>query len=70
MDLEEALEGQRKLTQFAADRQLVVQTGILEDDTDEWPPPVGRRAQVVHLGIAWLSEAGLATNRVEPVAVG
>ncbi|MDP8926651.1 MAG: helix-turn-helix domain-containing protein [Actinomycetota bacterium] len=70
VDLEEALEGQRKLTQFAADRQLVVQTGILEDDTDEWPPPLGRRAQVVHLGTAWLSEAGLATNRVEPVAVG
>ncbi len=70
VDLEEALEWQRKLTRFVADRQLVVQTGLLEEDTDEWPPPLGRRAQVVHSGTAWLSEAGLSTNRVEPVAEG
>ncbi len=43
VDLEEALERQRKLTRFVADRHLVVQTGILEEDTDEWPPPSGRR---------------------------
>jgi len=70
VDLEEALERQRKLTRFVADRQLVVQTAVLEEDTDEWPPPLGRRAQVVHSGTAWLSEAGLSTNRVEPVAEG
>jgi excisionase family DNA binding protein len=68
VDLEEALERQRKLTRFVANRHLVVQTGLLEEDTDEWPPPLGRRAQVVHSGTAWLSEAGLSTNRVEPVA--
>ncbi len=68
VNLEEVLELQRKLTRFVADRQLVVQTGLLEEDTDEWPPPLGRRAQVVHSGTAWLSEAGLLTNRVEPVA--
>ncbi len=70
VELEEALERQRELTRFVADRQLVVQTAILEEDTDEWPPPLGRRAQIVHSGTAWLSEAGLATNRVEPVAEG
>lgn len=70
VDLEEVLERQRKLTRFVADRQLVVQTGILEEDTDEWPPALGRRAQVVHSGTTWLSEAGLSTNRVEPVAEG
>jgi excisionase family DNA binding protein len=70
VDLEEALEWQRKLTRFVADRPLVVQTGILEEDTDEWPPPLGRRAQVVHSGTAWLSEVGLSTDRVEPVAEG
>lgn len=68
VNLTEALERQSKLTRFVADRQLVVQTGVLEEDTDEWPPPLGRRVQVVHSGTAWLSEAGLATNRVEPVA--
>ncbi len=51
-----------------ADRQLVVQTGVLEADTDEWPPPLGRKAQVVHSATVWLSEAGLATTRVTPVA--
>jgi excisionase family DNA binding protein len=70
VDLDEALERQRELMRFVADRQLVVQTAILEEDTDEWPPPLGRRAQLVHSGTAWLSEAGLATSRVEPVAVG
>lgn len=70
VDLEEAIERQRKLARFVADRQLVVQTGILEEDADEWPLPLGRRAQVVHSGTVWLSEAGLSTNRVEPVAKG
>lgn len=68
VDLEEVLERQANLTRFVADRHLVVQTSILEEDTNEWPPPLGRRAQLVHSGTAWLSEAGLATNRVEPVA--
>lgn len=70
VDLDAALERQRKLARFVANRQLVVQTGVLEGDADEWPPPLGRRAQVVHSGTAWLSEAGLSTNRVEPVAEG
>jgi hypothetical protein len=68
MDLEEALERQRELTRFVGDRQLVVQTGIVEKDTDEWPHPLGRRARIVHSGTVWLSEAGLARTRVEPVA--
>ncbi len=68
IDLEEALERQRELTRFVAYRQLVVQTGIVEEDTDEWPLPLGRRARVVHSGTVWLSDAGLATSRVEPVA--
>ncbi len=42
VELEEALERQAKLTRFVADRHLVVQTGILEEDTDEWPPPLGK----------------------------
>ncbi len=70
VDLEEALERQRELTQFVADRQAVVQTAILEADTDEWPLPLGRKAQVVHSATVWLSEVGLATTRVAPVAEG
>jgi hypothetical protein len=68
VDLEEAIERQEELTRFVADRQLVVQTGVLEGTTDEWPPPLGRKAQLVHSATAWLSESGLAMTRVSPVA--
>ncbi len=68
VDLEEAVGHQRELTRFVADRQLVVQTGVLEGATDEWPPALGRRAQLVHSATAWLSESGLATTRVSLVA--
>jgi excisionase family DNA binding protein len=68
MDLEVALERQHELTKFVADRQLVVQTGVLEEDTDEWPPSLGRRAQLLHSATVWLSDAGLATTRVSPLA--
>ena len=67
---EEAVEHQRHLTRFVAERQLVVQTGVLEGATDEWPPALGRRTQLVHSATVWLSEAGLATTRVTPVAKG
>lgn len=70
VELEEAVERQRELTRFVADRQLVVQTGVLEGTTDEWPPPLGRKAQLVHSATAWLSGAGLATTRVAPVEEG
>ena len=68
VDLEQALKWQGELTRLVADRQLVVQTGVLEEVTDEWPPALGRQAQLVHSGIAWLSEVGLATTRVSPLA--
>ena len=68
IDLEAALERQHELTGFVSDKQLVVQTGVLERDTDKWPPPLGRRAQLLHSATVWLSEAGLATTRVSPLA--
>ena len=68
IDLEAALESQHELTKFVVDRQLVVQTGVLEGDTDKWPPPLGRRAQLLHSATVWLSDAGLATTRVSPLA--
>jgi excisionase family DNA binding protein len=70
VDLEEALKRQRKLTTYVADRQLVVQTGILERATDEWALPVGRKAQLAHTATVWLSEVGLATTRASPLAEG
>jgi hypothetical protein len=70
VDLEEALERQRELTRYVADRQLVVQTSILEGDTDEWPLSMGRQAPLVHTATVWLSEVGLATMRVSPLTEG
>jgi excisionase family DNA binding protein len=70
VDLEEALGRQRELTRYVADWQLVVQTSILEDDTDEWGLPMGRQAPLVHTATVWLSEVGLATMRVSPLAEG
>jgi excisionase family DNA binding protein len=67
VNLEEAIERQRELTRFVADRQLVVKTGVLEVATDEWPLPLGRKAPLVHSATTWLSESGLATIRVSPV---
>jgi hypothetical protein len=70
VDLGEALRRQRKLTSYVADRQLVVQTGILERATDEWAVPVGREAQLAHSASVWLSEDGLATIRIAALAEG
>ena len=42
--------------------------GVLEGITDEWPSPLGRKAQLAHSASIWLSEAGLASTRVAPVA--
>jgi excisionase family DNA binding protein len=70
VDLEEAFERQQELTRYVADRQLVVQTGILGEVTDEWTLPLGRRAQQVHTATVWLSEVGLVTIRVSPLSEG
>jgi excisionase family DNA binding protein len=70
VDLEEALGRQRELTRYVADRQLVVQTSILEEATNEWGLPMGRQAQLVHTATVWLSEVGLVTTRVSPLSEG
>lgn len=70
IDPEEAVERQREVTRLSAERPLVVQTGVLEEETDNWPPPLGRKAQWVHTSTVSLSEDGLATTRVASVADG
>jgi hypothetical protein len=64
--VDEALEYQRLLTGLVEDSALVVKTAILEEDLDEWPGEIQRRAQVVHSGTVWLSREGLAMSRVTP----
>jgi excisionase family DNA binding protein len=66
MDMETALEHQQTLQEVGETSQLVVKTGVLEKNVDEWPGKMLRRAQVLHSGTIWLSESGLALNRVTP----
>ena len=66
MDLEAALEQQQTLQEVVEISQLVIKTCVLEKTVDEWPGKMLRRAQVLHSGTIWLSESGLALNRVTP----
>jgi hypothetical protein len=66
IQLEAALKQQQTLQEVVEISQLVVKTCVLEEVVDEWPGKMLRRAQVVHTGTFWLSESGLALNRVTP----
>ena len=48
------------------ENRLVLQTGVLEGELDDWPGATQREAQAVHSGTIWLSEAGLSLSRVHP----
>ncbi len=67
VDLETALRQQEAVTELVGDGRLVVKTAMLEEVADEWPPATQRRAQALHSGTIWLSEAGLALSRVTPL---
>jgi excisionase family DNA binding protein len=67
VDLEAAMRQQEAMIELAEDGQLVVKTALLERVADEWPPATQRRAQTLHSGTIWLSEAGLALSRVTPL---
>lgn len=64
---EAALEQQRALTELAKNSDLVVMTTMLDSELDEWPGALQRRAQLIHSGAIWLSEASLALSRVAPL---
>ena len=64
--LEAALKQQQALREVAEEGELVLKTAVLEEVVDEWPGKMLRRAQVLHSGIIWLSESGLALSRVTP----
>ena len=66
VSLEKALEQQQEISNIAS-RRLVVKTAALEEAIDSWPPAILRRAQVVHSGQIWLSEAGVSVSRAAPL---
>jgi excisionase family DNA binding protein len=69
VSLEKALEQQAAISDIAS-RNLVVKTAALEEAIDSWPPAILRRAQVVHSGQIWLSEAGVSVSRAAPLQDG
>jgi len=66
IDLDAALKQQEALQEVVEEGELVVKTAVLEEVADEWPGKMLGRAQALHLGTIWLSEAGLALSRVTP----
>jgi len=67
VELETALEQQRRLTELVDARQLVVKTAAIEDALVEWPASQLRRVQSAHLAIILASEEGLSLSRATPM---
>lgn len=66
MDMEKALAQQEEITELIEGSRFVVKTAVLEEQLDDWPGSLQRRAQVKHAGTMWLSRAGLSLSRVSP----
>ncbi len=67
VDLETALEQQKRLTELVDARQLVVKTAALEEALEEWPALVIRRVHSSHSAIILASEDGLSLSRATPM---
>jgi excisionase family DNA binding protein len=67
VELETALEQQRRLTELVDARQLVVKTAAIEDALVEWPASQLRRVQSAHSAIILASEEGLSLSRATPM---
>lgn len=66
LDPQEAIAYQEAVAHLVNRRQLVVGTAVLEEVMNEWAPDLRRRSQLLHSGVVWLSEAGLALSCVTP----
>ena len=67
VDLETALEQQKKLADFVDARQLVVKTAALEEAIEGWSSSALRRAQSSHSGTILAYESGLSLSRSAPM---
>lgn len=64
---EAALDQQQALTRLTESRRIVIKTSLLEEATAEWSSATWQRAQALHPGKIWLSEAGLSLSRTTPL---
>jgi excisionase family DNA binding protein len=67
VDLEAALEQQRRLTGFADAGHLVVKTAALEETLEGWPASQLRRVLSSHSAVVLASEDGLSLSRATPM---
>jgi excisionase family DNA binding protein len=67
VDLETALEQQKRLTELVDARHLVVKTAAIEEVIDDWPASVLRRAQSSHSATILFSEDRLSLSRATPM---
>ncbi len=67
VDLETALEQQRRLTELVDARHLVVKTAAIEEAIEEWPASALRRVQASHSATILFSEDGLSLSRATPI---
>jgi excisionase family DNA binding protein len=67
VDLETALEQQKRLTELVDARHLVVKTAAIEEAIDAWPASAFRRVQASHSATILFSEDGLSLSRATPM---
>jgi excisionase family DNA binding protein len=67
VELNTALEQQKRLTKLVDANQLVVKTAAIEEALDEWPASQLRRVQSTHSAIILASEEELSLSRATPM---
>jgi hypothetical protein len=67
VELQTALEQQKRLAELVDASQLVVKTAAIEEALDEWPASQLRRVQSAHSAIILASEDGLSLSRATPM---
>ena len=67
VELETALEQQKRLSELVDASQLVVKTAAIEEAIEEWTASQLRRVQSTHSAIIVASEGGLFLSRETPM---
>jgi excisionase family DNA binding protein len=67
VELETALEQQKRLTALVDASRLVVKTAAIEEAIEEWSASQLRRVQSTHSAIILVSEDGLSLSRATPM---
>ena len=67
VELEQAIEQQKRLTEVIDTSRLVVKTAAIEEAIEEWTPSELRRVQSAHSAIILASESRLSMSRATPM---